>query len=200
VCTRAAHPPSEAGRGPCSPIHDAPHLCGPRSLQDACILSSVLGVPMSVRVTTASFACFFFLSCNQATPPARAPRSGPADTAQETVATPVAPVAPNNTSEEPVDAPTPDCTSLDADSCAARNDCSPVRGLASEAAAALERGEQPAAGVTAEFFGCRSAEQACKEVETYRTPGPGKECFLFGNSCVPDGWQPCRPPASKPSP
>ena len=165
------------------------------------MLVSVMTTPMSVRVKTASLLFLLSLSCNQATPPAAVtPRSNPADTTQETDASPVAPVVPDNAGEAPVDAPMPDCTSLDADSCVARNDCSPIRGLASEVVATLERGEQPAGGVTGEFFGCRSSEQACKEVETYRTPGPGKDCFLFGNSCVPDGWQPCRPPASKSSP
>jgi hypothetical protein len=71
--------------------------------------------------------------------------------------------------------------------------------LASEVVAALERGELTAGGVTGQFLGCRSSEQSCKEVETYSTPGSGKDCFLFGNSCVPNGWQPCHPPASKPS-
>jgi hypothetical protein len=49
----------------------------------------------------------------------------------------------------------------------------------------------PLIGAPGQVLACRSSEQACEEVETTASAGPGEPCYLFGDSCVPPGWRAC---------
>jgi hypothetical protein len=104
--------------------------------------------------------------------------------------------------EAPVDLPSPapsteepslDCASLDWTACREEPRCSLIRGLGSDARAALSRTDQAYVSATFTDLGCRSSEQACKEVESYARAPSGGDCYELGNSCVPPGWVPCKP-------
>ncbi len=128
-----------------------------------------------------SLAGLLVCACSQPSPDAAVSSTAPA--------APTADASPAADVGEPP-AP-PDCASLDAESCAATKGCSPIRGLNAEDLAALQRPDPAFSGAPGEVLGCRSSEQACKEVETTASAGPGQPCFMFGSSCVPVGWQPC---------
>jgi hypothetical protein len=105
---------------------------------------------------------------------------------------PAAPAVEVAPAADAVEAPAPlDCAALDPELCTATAGCSPIRGLSAEDLAALQRPDPAFSGPPGEVLGCRSAEEACKEVETTASAGPGEPCTLFGSSCVPSGWQPC---------
>ncbi|MFH1469802.1 MAG: hypothetical protein ABIO70_35785 [Pseudomonadota bacterium] len=103
------------------------------------------------------------------------------------------PVPPAAAPAPPPEAPAIDCASLDAEACEAAPGCSPIFGLKAAVALALNNNEPPPETPTPEFFACGSAEVGCKEVETWASAGAGQPCYVFGDSCTPPGWVPCKP-------
>jgi hypothetical protein len=102
------------------------------------------------------------------------------------VEAPEAPAA----AEEPASPEAP--ASLDAETCAATPGCSTIRGLSAEDIERIKRPDPAFSGAPGSILGCTSAEQGCKEVETMAAAGPGEPCYLFGDSCVPEGWVTCK--------
>ncbi len=94
----------------------------------------------------------------------------------------------------PADGPAPaaDCASLAPEDCEAAEGCSTIRGLSAEDIEQLKNPDPAFSGAVGSILGCTSSEQGCKEVETAAKAGPGEPCYLFGDSCVPEGWQPCK--------
>jgi hypothetical protein len=114
-------------------------------------------------------------------PPEAVPVEAPeAPAAAEEPASPEAPAAPDA------------CASLDAETCAATPGCSTIRGLSAEDIERIKRPDPAFSGAPGSILGCTSAEQGCKEVETMAAAGPGEPCYLFGDSCVPEGWVTCK--------
>ena len=76
------------------------------------------------------------------------------------------------------DAPV-DCASLDETTCGSSAECGPI----------LADRDCIQAGAGGEFVGCQSADAACDEAMTSAGPsGVDGECWLFTNSCIPEGW------------
>ncbi len=119
--------------------------------------------------------------------------SQPSPDAAVSTAAPAAPAAELAPAVEPEPPPAPPaCSGLDQEACEAAEGCSTIRGLSAEDLAQLQRPDPAFSGVPGSILGCTSSEQGCKEVETMAAAAAGETCYLFGDSCVPEGWVPCK--------